>query len=209
MFYFDELYHNLSNPALNMPNFCANEIAEMFRLVSNYVKESTQFPDAKVAAFEPGKWAGQAFPSVDWVGVECYTTNFNACAGPSGAVSYRTLLDYLEAGLTASQQVIVISWSAVRLNSRPMPPSPPCLGIVSEDRTAYTATDQSTLVGLVDYYASIAAADPKVVAMLPWHGDTYIEGPSCTTGFVGTLDMPQVLAKWKFVTKALGFGYPQ
>jgi hypothetical protein len=31
-------------------------------------------------------------------------------------------------------------------------------------------------------------------------------GGACNTAFVGTIDMPSVLAKWRFIGRGLGFG---
>jgi hypothetical protein len=210
MFYLDEPY-----AAMGHWGFCTNEIALMISQVSALLKLPGQFPTKPFAVVEYGAWVTQSFPGVDWVGTYCYTTNLTGCPGPNGvAMSYRTLLDNLEAGLTASQKVIVVPYAGVFRATRPTLPPPGvdvCETIASDLVT--TPAEQSALVGLVDHYAGIAAADSKVVAMIPWLGITYLErnaDPALTCRgpfWVGAMDMAPVVAKWRFIAKGLGFGY--
>jgi hypothetical protein len=202
MFYLDEPYQNLY-----AQGFCQIEIAEIINRLTSLLKEPDQFPAIPIAVADAGAWVTESFPGVDWVGTGCYSINQNLCGGPYGLIiPFRTVLDYLEASLTPSQKVFVIPYAGVYRNPRTVPPAPaaPC-SIQPYDRVA-TATEQNDLVGLADYYTSLAAADSRIVGMFAWLGDSFIEGGACNTSFVGALDMPAVLAKWKFNGRGLGFG---
>jgi hypothetical protein len=202
MFYLDEPYASLGHWG-----FCTNEIAEMINKVTTLTKQAGQYPTTPFAVVEYSAWVNQSFPGVDWVGADCYEP-INGCWAPNGTqVSYRTILDTLEAGLSPSQKVIVVPQASVVRTPRPVidpdlndgctPPSPAEL--------ATTGPEQSNVTGLADYYLSIAAADSRVVGVMPWIGPTFAEG--CNTRlWIGAFDIPSVLAKWRFSAKALGFG---
>jgi hypothetical protein len=54
-------------------------------------------------------------------------------------------------------------------------------------------------------------SEPKTVAMLVWHADSrpgYGDAQTMANYLlIGAFDIPFVKAKWRFLARALGFGY--
>jgi hypothetical protein len=75
-----------------------------------------------------------------------------------------------------------------------------------------TWTEANTMAGKAHFYLTLALAEPKVIAVWPWHGPsryyTYAPPDPCQRGgiMVGGFDIAPVKSHWQFLARGLGFG---
>ena len=148
---------------------------------------------------------------VDWVGFDCYDDPSD-CNGPGDPATpnYVNLWNTQKALLLPHQKLISVPPASVTFNQIPQPGWPNCE--LSTAINAVPAQQQNAEAGRSHFYLTLALAEPKVVAVWPWHGPSryfYYAPPDLCQRygiFVGGFDLPPIKGHWQFLARSIGFG---
>jgi hypothetical protein len=139
------------------------------------------FPNTPIAYMEATPAVGSILQtaSVDWIGFDCYGP-FDNCGGTS-IPAWVTLL---KTRIQAQQKIWLSPYSSFTTS--------PILPADTIDRVAQA-----------DRYVELALSDPRIIALMNW---TFV---ARSPGYPkGTVDQAELLARWKFLGRTLGFGTP-
>lgn len=223
-FYLDEPLWNLYLAGWNTADSLAivQTVGEVLKGQSSLCAGGTTYPqDASIpfAVVEAYLTAPiQQPPAVDWVGFDCYGP-FEDCSGPVGGITpWLALFTSQLNALRPHQKLVVVPSAQIALDYLQYAPWPDC--------------EISTAIGKVQpqwqvdeswrssFYLSVALAEPKVVAVWPWLGQSryfdyvdgngnYIANPCLRNGIMlGANDLPIIKNTWRYLARAIGFGNP-
>ena len=181
--------------------------------VTTYPQDAT-IPFAVVEA--PPTVGIQQPPGVDWVGFDC-----NDCDQP-GALSFAPLWNAQKAALLPHQKLVMVPPATFEFSPIPPPNSNWANCEISTAASAVTAQQAAAVAAKASPYLTVALAEPRLVAIWPWHGFSryylysYIDAngnvlpianPCDRDGiYVGALDLPVVNNTWRFLARSIGFG---
>jgi hypothetical protein len=201
-FYIDEPILNLAGNG-----FTVAEAQTIIQTVTQVVKGGycpggPADPTVAFAVVEGWPYAHVQQPTgVDWVGFDCYD-----CEGPSP--NYVNLWNAQRAALMAHQKLVSVP--PARVDKTPI--QAPC--DIQTAINSVTPGQASTEAGRAHFYLTLALAEPKVVAVWPWHGPSryffYTPPNPCDRQgiIVGGHDIPVVKDTWRFLARTIGFGNP-
>jgi Ricin-type beta-trefoil lectin domain-like len=223
-FYLDEPLWNLQGQGWNPADSVAivQMLGEVVKGQSALCSGVTTYPQDAAIPFsvvEAYGTAGIQQPqAVDWVGFDCYGP-FNDCNGPApGITPWMDLFNAQKAVLRPHQKLVVVPSAHVDFTPIPAPQWPNC-----EASTAIAAVSTQAQIDEAarsSFYLTAALAEPKVVAVWPWHGFTRhfqytdVNGnpivDPCQRGgiIVGGLDLPIIKNTWRYLARSIGFGNP-
>jgi hypothetical protein len=155
---------------------------------------------------------------VDWVGFDCYGPPAN-CSGAGH--SYVSLWNAQRDALRPTQKLVAVAPAFIEKPvadpSADPPLNDPTIAPQSSPQGPNVVTqqwEQDATAGRADFYLEQALSDNRCVALFLWHGPSRWKWPKepknspIQAVYIGTLDMPTVWAKWRFLGRALGFGIP-
>jgi hypothetical protein len=178
---------------------------------------STQDAGIPFAVVESPLTAHIQLPAaVDWVGFDC-----NDCDTP-GALNFLPLWNTQKSQLRPNQKLVIVPPATFEISPIPPPNSnwPNCE--LSTAASYVTPQQDVAVAAKASSYLTVALAEPKLVAVWPWHGvSRYYQysdpGPNGTSIpinnpcdrdgiYVGALDLPNVKNTWRFLARSIGFG---
>jgi hypothetical protein len=152
----------------------------------------------------------QAQPEIDWVGFTCHE-DLNDCNGAwEGTPNYLTEWNRQKSIMLPHQKIVAVAPGRVDVERARLDP-PAC--DIPQAISRVTTAEQWTETTRADYRVALALGEPKAVALFVWHGPSrysdYSVHPCDADGVtVGTFDLPILDMKWRFLSRALGFGNP-
>jgi hypothetical protein len=213
-FYVDEPFWNL-----RLNGFSDAEAVTITRTVAQVVKGISSFcgpTNDTVAQGIPFSTVEildtlhlQAQPEIDWVGFTCHE-DLNDCNGAwPGTPNYLTEWNRQKSIMLPHQKIVAVAPGRVDVPMNEVPS--PCT--IAQAIATVDSNEQYLETTRADYRLALALAEPKAVALWVWHGPSryfrYDTPPCAAEGVtVGTFDLPIVNAKWRFLSRAIGFGNP-
>jgi hypothetical protein len=222
-FYLDETVSSLAGQGFSTADGLAivQTVGEVLKGQSPLCTGVTTYPQDAAIPFsvvEAYGAAGVQQPQVvDWVGFDCYGP-VNDCNGPEpGILPWMNLFNAQKAALRPHQKLVVVPSASIAIAPIPQPGWPNCE--VSTAVAAVPTQSQIDEAARSSFYLTAALAEPKVVAVWPWHGASRyfyytengmpIQDPCQRYGiFVGALDLPIMKNTWRYLSRSVGFGNP-
>jgi hypothetical protein len=151
----------------------------------------------------------QAQPEIDWVGFTCHEDLTNCNGDYPGTPNYLTEWNRQRSLLLPHQKIVAVAPGRVDVPTaqNPSPCDIPHAIATVDDGEEWLETTRA------DFRLALALAEPKTAALWVWHGPSRYANPNvppCTQEgvTVGTFDLPIVNMKWRFLSRAIGFGNP-
>jgi hypothetical protein len=191
MFYYDdEPVWNLMNKGFSMAD-AVSIITTTTAMIKADTATWNTIPIWVNEGWPPTYWGVQYPTSVDWVGFDDYDCENGCPPSHSGDPAYMTVHAQLMAHLQTNQKVVVVPNGALfRANS---------FGSV-----ATTQAEQDYYTSMAEFYINLAESEPRVIGLFVFMGPSIQSAPPENNTFVGTWDMAESHAKWRFLMRALG-----